>query len=254
MSTLLGTGVIDPALRIAGLTKGPGIIPDSDIRGELIPAINRLLGSWNCDGHKIFSTKVEVFDLVAEQVSYTIGPSGNFNTTRPLFIKDANFLFPSDPVVRNPIQIYDSHQWSLQSLQEITGAPPWALWYDARYDLSGGLGVIYIVGQAPVDYQLELYTWQALKMDFSAVTDVVFFPPGYEEALVTSLALKAAALSPDYTTINWAEARREAQKAVQALKVLNTECPPLYNEAAQISPRYGNSMFPYPWLLGPYQG
>ncbi len=253
MSTLLGTGIIDPALLIAGLTKGPGVIPDSDIRGMLILAANRMLSSWNCDGHKIFDTKVEVFDLVADQVSYTIGPSGNFNTARPLAIDDANFIFPTTPAVRCPIQIYDSHQWSLISLQKISGAPPYALWYNSSYDLPGGLGQIYLVGQPPDDYQLELYSWRALKKDFTAVTDVVFFPDGYEEALVTNLAIKAASLQPEFTTINWAVARDEAFKALQALKILNTECPSLYNEAAGVSSPQFNG-FTRPWLLGPFQG
>ncbi len=249
---LLGTGIIDPALRIAGLTKGPGIIPDTDIRTELIAAVNDMLALWNCDGHKIFGTSIEAFSLVADQVSYTIGPSGNFNTARPLFIEDANFIFPTDPPIRNPIQIYDSHQWSLQSLQEISGAPPWGLYYDSGFN-SSGQGTIYLVGQPPDDYQLELYTWTALKTTFTAVSDSVLFPPGYAEALKTNLAIKAAQLNPDQTTINWAEARPQASRALQALKVLNSECPPLYNEAAQISARMFNG-FPYPWLLGPFQG
>ncbi len=252
MSILLGTGIIDPALRIAGLTKGPGIVPDTDIRNELIAAVNRMLGSWNCDGHKIFGTSIEAFDLVTDQVSYTIGPGGDFNTARPIFIEDANFIFPTDPPIRNPIQIYDSHQWSLQSLQEISGAPPWGLYYDSGFS-SAGRGTIYLIGQPPNDYQLELYTWTALKTDFTSVSDTVVFPPGYEEALITNLAIKAAQLNVTQTTIDWAVATREASKALQALKVLNVECPPLYNEAAQISARWFTG-FPYPWLLGPFQG
>lgn len=252
MSILLGTGIIDPALRIAGLTKGPGIIPDTDIRSELIPAVNRLLGSWNCDGHKIFDTKIEAFDLVADQISYTIGPSGNFNTARPLCIDDANFIYPTNPEVRNPIRIWDSHQWSMQSLQAFSGAPPWGLYYDTGYSGSTGLGTIYIMGQPPDGYQLELFTWTALKTDFTAASDAFFFPPGYEKAVIDALAIEAARLSPDYATINWVIAQQEAMRSLKALKILNSECPPLVTEAGGISaPAYQG--FPYPWLLGPYQ-
>ena len=252
MSTLLGTGIIYPALEIAGLTKGPGIIPDSDISTQLIRACNRMLGSWNCDGHKIFTTSIDLHNLTAGQIEYTIGPGGQLDQARPLFIKDANFLFPTTPPVRYPIQIYDSHEWSLESLQAINNAPPWALWYDSGYNTSAGLGNLFLIGQPPDDYQLELYTWTALSASFTAVTDVVLFPPGYEEALVTNLAIKAASLNPDHTTIDWAVARDEASKALRALMILNTVCPGIRNEAAGISsPRFLG--YPYPWLLGPYQ-
>ncbi len=230
--------ILTPSLRMAGITKRPGITPSGDQFGELIPAANRLLASWNCNGHVAFTTAIDQYPLNAGQKIFSIGPGGDFNSARPIYVREANFLFPTNPTLRIPITIYDDDQWSKVAVQDITGAPTWILYYDGSYD-ANGRGKIYIVGQPPTGYQLELFTWQALKTDFTATTDAFIFPPGYEEALVTNLAIKAAQLYPLESVIArnpeaMSELRIEAQKALRALVVLNSSSPALRSEIAWI--------------------
>ncbi len=237
MSTTL-VDIIKPALRMAGITKRPGIGPGPDQTDELIPAANRMLASWNCDGHKIFTTSIDEYDLVGGQKIYSIGPSGDFNAPRPIHISEANFLFPTDPVLRRPIKILDDDEWSRIAVQDIASAPTWYLYYDGGFDALGR-AKIYIVGQPPAGYKLELYTWQALKADFTATSDAVILPPGYEEALTTNLAIKAALLYPLESVVArnalaMAELRIEAKKALHALIVLNSSSPVLRSEIAYL--------------------
>lgn len=228
--------LLKPALRRAGITKRPGVGPGDDQLNELIPATNRLLASWNVDGHKVFTTAIDEYDLNASQKIFSIGPGGDFNNARPIYVSEANFLFPTSPVVRRPIQILDDAQWSKIAVQDIAGAPPWFLYYDGSFD-ANGRGKIYIVGQPPAGYKLELYTWQALKSDFTSGSDAVLWPPGYEFALELNLAIQAAQLYPLESVLATvpralAELRVEAQKALRALIVLNSSSPVLYSEAA----------------------
>ena len=60
MSSVL-LDIIKPALRRAGITQLPGIIPSTDQSSELIPEVNRLLSSASLDGHKIFTTADRMF-------------------------------------------------------------------------------------------------------------------------------------------------------------------------------------------------
>jgi hypothetical protein len=63
----LGSGIIMPAYRIAGIIKREMLEPSADMYAESIPELNRLLGSYNCDGRKIFSTSIDEYTLTADQ-------------------------------------------------------------------------------------------------------------------------------------------------------------------------------------------
>ncbi len=230
--------ILTPALRMAGISKRPGITPSGDQFQELIPAANRMLSSWNCNGHLVFTTSIVDYDLNAGQEIYSIGPGGDLNGARPISIRAADFIYPTNPSVRRPIQILDDEQWSKVSVQSISGAPPWYLYPDYGYD-ANGRSLIYLVGQPPTGYQLELYIWQALKSDFSATTDAVIFPPGYEKALVSNLALEAVMLYPLESVVATNpraldKLERQAGKDLRALIVLNSTSPILRSEIAYI--------------------
>ncbi len=230
--------ILTPSLRMAGISKRPGITASGEMFGELIPAANRLLASWNCNGHIVFTTSIDQYPLNAGQKIFSIGPGGDFNGPRPIYVREANFLFPTNPTLRIPIKILDDDEWSKIGVQDIIGAPTWYLYYDGSYD-ANGRGKIYIVGQPPTGYQLELFTWQALKADFTATTDAFIFPPGYEKALVSNLAIEATMLYPLESVVARNEPalallEKQAMKDLRALVVLNSSSPVLRSEIAYI--------------------
>jgi len=189
-----------------------------------------MLSGWNCDGHKIFQTAITAYPLISNQKIYTIGPGANLDGPRPVNIRNADFIFPTNPLVRRHIRMIDDEEWSRIGVQDIPGAPPYLLYYDHGYD-SNGYGQIYLRGQPPAGYQLELYTWQGLKATFTAVTDAVILPDGYEDAIVTNLALRAGSLYPLDAHLG-PLAVQEARSALQALMILNVRIPDLRSEAA----------------------
>ncbi len=228
--TLL-SDLLKPALRIAGITTLPGTTPSIDQFGELIPACNRMMGSFNLDGHKIFTTRIDVYPLVRGKKTYTIGPGGDFDGPRPLWIKDANFLFPGNPTIRRHIHIADDHEWSRIVLQDIPGSLPYILYYDFAFN--AGLGGIYLKGQPTDGYSLELFTWQQLPSGFVATTDVVILPDGYEELIVTNLALVAASLYPREAMLS-PLAPQNAARALSAVRTMNSRSPKMRSEAAHL--------------------
>lgn len=246
LSTLLNA-----MLRIAGITTLPGTTPNVDQYGELIPMVNRMLSSWNCDGHKIFTTSIENFPLNNSQKIYTIGPGADFDTDRPVYIKYADILFPTNPIYRRRMRILSDDEWSQIGIQDITGAPPFALYYDGGMD-DNGWAKIYVYFQPPDGYTLELYTWQQLKTSFTDPTDVAIFPPGYEQAITWNGGVQIAGMYPLEAKLS-AVAPSMAANSLQTLIILNSQCPTVSSEAANINKR-GNkrsSMTPYGWWIGP---
>ncbi len=240
-------------LRIAGITTLPGTTPNVDQYGELIPMVNRMLSSWNCDGHKIFTTQISdpPFLLNANQKVYTIGPGADLDMDRPVSIKYAVILFPTSPIYRRRMRILSDDEWSQIGIQEITGAPPFSLYYDGGMD-DNGWGKVYVYFQPPDGYSLELYTWQQLKTSFTDPTDQAIFPPGYEQAITWNGGVQIAGMYPLEAKLS-AVAPAMASNSLQTLITLNSQCPALSNEAAQINRRTSprSSMTPYAWWLYP---
>jgi hypothetical protein len=242
MANTLGDRILKPALRIAGITMRPGITPNDDQFAELIPEINSMLASWNCDGQKVFSTKTQTFDLTSGQKIYTIGVGGDFNTARPLYIKAADVLYPTDPTVRYPLDIYDYDQWSRIIVQDIPGAPPSILFYNPTFDTSAGLGTIYLKPQPPADYSIELWMWMQLKTDFSSISDAMLFPPGYEDAIKWNLAIRCADFYPHQAKIS-PRAEKQAALSLQTLIALNVSSPKLRSDPALLKGTPSNGQF-----------
>lgn len=231
MSTIL-SDILKPALRRAGITSLPGITPSSPQYTELMNETNRMLGSWNLDGHKIYTTSIDRYALTPQQTTYFIGPTGDFVAPRPLFIRAANLVVvSSSPELHIPMKIVDDMDWSEQVITELAVPWPWKLYNDGSFPDSK----LYLYGFPTEANDLELYTWLALKTDFTDVTDAADFPPGYEDALVTNLAVRAVALYPKDTPLNAiqrAELRTDSGRALEAVQILNTRCPKMVSEAA----------------------
>lgn len=242
LSTLLA-----PALRKAGIKKLPGGDPSGDATSELIPELNRMMASFNLDGHKVNVIAIIEYAMTAGQKIYTIGPGGDLAGVRPNYIKTANIIFPTDPQVRQQVYVTsDARDWASLQVQDIPGAPSWALYYDQGYD-ANGLGKIYVYPQPPADYILELYQWIRFTTTFSGLDDLVVLPDGYEEVIVNNLAIRAASLYPlesklDPLTIGLARA------ALKAVRTIAQKPASVTNDSTAAFG--GGSSEPYPWLSG----
>lgn len=245
--------ILNPMLRIAGITTLPGTTPNDDQYGELVPMVNRMLASYSLDGHKIYNAAINQFPLTDGQLTYTIGPGGEMPMARPLFIKIANILEPTTPVVRRGVKIYDDYEWASISIQDLTGAPPFGLYYDGGLD-EDGLGTLSLIFQPPAGYILELYTWLALQ-SFTSAADIAIFPPGYEEMIVQNGARRLVGMYPLESRLDGAqraELKEMAGASLRAVKTLNTRAieigtePGLGGEGDFINSRG--------WLAGPFGG
>ena len=83
--------IIARSLRLLGQIEAGGT-PSSDEYADGLTALNAMVSSWNNDGLMCYARQTESLTLSASTASYTIGPGGTLNTTRPVAIEGAWIL------------------------------------------------------------------------------------------------------------------------------------------------------------------
>lgn len=164
---------------------GRGETPEDDVANEVLAKLNDMLDSWSVDSIMCFAEQEENFPLVAGTSSYTIGPSGAFNTTRPnniiqAWVRDSNG-YDTD------LAVYGTERWGAIRNKGQAGFAS-VLQYVRNYPLATirlsnvpqEAATLYIVSDKPLTR-------------FAALATPVSFPPGYKRALVSNLAVDRAA-------------------------------------------------------------
>lgn len=174
--------LITRAMQINGvLTKGES--PSGDEASDGLSSLNALLGSWSNDGLLIYERLSESFPLVSGQRTYTIGPSGNFNTSAPLQILTA---FTRIDTLDYEMSIIPDTAYDSIAYKDIQTGIPEALVYQQGAPL--GTITIYPV---PTQGTLHIRSEKQLSQ-FATLDSVVELPAGWERALVYNLALEIA--------------------------------------------------------------
>lgn len=185
MTTVLD--LISDAMKELGAI-GIGEGPTADESQDALRALNQLIQTWQTESLMVVTRQQQVFTYVSGSQTYTIGPGGDFNTTRPIRIDDAYARDPNG----NDFDIY-----VCRSFEDYAGIVSkntdssliTAIYYEASYPL----GVVH-VWPVPSDssYRLVLWTWSPLS-EYTSTATVLSLPPGYERAYRTNLAIDLAA-------------------------------------------------------------
>lgn len=182
--------LIRGSLRLLGAI-AQGETPSAEEQADAFSALIDMLGSWSTESLLIFNKGREVFPLVSGQQSYTMGPSGNFNTVRPLKIEDALLQIQgSNPTFELPIKIVNQDEWVSISVKTMPSTIPINLYVED----TSPLATLNLWPIPSVASNLILYSWKPLDT-FASVDSDLDLPPGYAKALRYNLALE---LAPEY--------------------------------------------------------
>lgn len=226
--------ILQRSLRIAGITIKPGVTPSNDQLNELVAEMNAMLSSWSCNGHRIHNVQIAQYGLTAEQKVYTIGPGADLDGPRPVRITWANIVSSTDPTYRTAVAVTtDPTEWGRIQMQDETSSNPNLIYYDNSID-ENGWARIYIHPQAQTGFSLELIAWMEIDGGFTAVSDVVMWPPGYEDAVTWNFALRTAAMNPHEAKI-LPIAFERARETLYAITTLRMISPVLRSEAANLN-------------------
>lgn len=179
---------------------------DTAQANDALQVLNDMIDSWNTDRLAIFTTKSEDFPLSQGKQSYTMGPSGDFNTTRPAQIDAMSAILlnnPSNPV-EVPIGMVTVDIWQQAfPVKNVQSSFPQICYDDGGFPLR--TLNFWPIESLGAGNNVRIYSWQALTQPATLQT-AISFPPGYSEAFRYNLAVRlsgeySAPLSPSVAQI-----------------------------------------------------
>jgi hypothetical protein len=177
----LQQGIVDPAFKLLGLIAAGRSMATWEY-SDALDAVNALLDSTSVRG-LVYQIVDETFTLTSPS-SYTIGPSGTFNTVRPTRIRAATVLATNN--ASRPVKIVSAEEFAQVFDRSATGLFAQV----AMCDYASPLATIRL-NPAPVSGSLELWSIKPLA-NFATMGDTVSLTPGYLELLKTNLAVNLA--------------------------------------------------------------
>ena len=157
--------------------------PTSAQNTSALTSLNNMISLMGADFLPPYITRYS-HALTIGDAEYTIGSSGNFNTTRPLKIETA-FLRDSSSY-DHYLKIISSKDYNKIYNKSLTATPEY-LYYQPEYTL----GKIILDSAPEQDYDLHMDMWVNFT-EFAATTTAFSLPPEYKAFLVYNLAVSLA--------------------------------------------------------------
>lgn len=217
-----------------------GEAPSADEAKDGLSALNQMLDSWSTEQLLITAKMRESFALVPGQKIYTMGPTGDFNTVRPMSIETALIQVTTvTPVAELPVKILSKEEYASIVVKDVGSTIPTFIYGEGTYPLET-LNLWPIPSYA---YNLVLYSWKPLTT-LATLDDVISLPPGFERALKYNFAME---LAPEWGRPVSQEVLNTAMESKANVKRMNITNKPRYmrvDEALTATPAVWN------WMTG----
>lgn len=152
---------------------------------DALRALNRLMEILSNNQSFAYYPVLVQRSLTGES-SFTVGPTGNVVTARPINIESAYVTYSG---LDYPVRVVDNQLWDGISNKATTGSLTEYVWYEGTMSN----GIVHVAPLASgVTLNLRVIT---LVATFATLDTVLTLPPGYEECLMSNLAVR---LSPQY--------------------------------------------------------
>ena len=175
--------IIDRAMRLVGALEA-GETPTAEETTDVLYALNTMLESWRLERLMVYAITDTTKTLTPNDGEYTIGPSQDINTTRPIKVDSA---YVNDSGTDFPLHVIDKRAWDAIGDKDVTSTFPTHLYYEDTYP-NGKIKLWPVPTAADV---LTLALWSPLT-SFATAATAVSLPPGYERALAYNLAVDIA--------------------------------------------------------------
>lgn len=171
-------------------THGQGETPSAIESNEALESLLTMLDTWAADGLLLPSRVIEEFPLVSGKSRYSIGSSGDFDTSRPAEILGVKVKTPDANASEYPVKIATTEEWAAIISKNVSSDIPYILWSESTAPLN--YLNLYPVPSVSTN-SLVLYS----KKPFSEWTlnTQIQMPFGFEKLLKYGLAIE---LSPEY--------------------------------------------------------
>jgi hypothetical protein len=180
--------VCEQALKEIGVLAA-GETAAAEDAADAFKALNRLVDQMAADRPFIYTETRTEWSIVSGTGTYTVGTGGTVNIARPVHILKINYQeTSSDPDAEYPLDKFTDLGWAELQAKDQTSSLPSHYYYNPTYPLG-----TLILWPAPTSATLQgvIYAWTAITQ-FAGLTTAVSLPPGYEEFLITTLAVRLA--------------------------------------------------------------
>jgi len=192
MATLV-QDLIQSSLRLLKATNH-GRTPSTPVLTDALAALNQLVDAWGTERLSMYTTSRTIFNVVAGQQVYQIGPSApDWVAPRPMYLDQAGLLLAGTTTTEIPLTLLtDQSEWAAIRIKATTSPIPTKLYYESDYPN----GQIALWPAPSASSQVALYTPVAITQ-FTSLSQTISLPPGYEKALRYALAVE---LAPEFVT------------------------------------------------------
>lgn len=184
MATIIALDLIKSSMRLINAI-AVGETPSASESIDALRVLNDMLESWSTQNLSVFASQDQVFTFTPGVATYTFGPSGTFNGTRPIQIESAYTRYQT---IDYPLQQIDDDRYNLIPLKTQQNVIPCYFRYDPQFPFAE-------VTFWPVPSQATQVTFTS-NIQFSALANTaasLSYPPGYSRAIRYCLAVDLSA-------------------------------------------------------------
>lgn len=220
--SLTGGALLNAAVERLGRLY-PGESLNSTEQTDFLAVANSMIDNWSLERINIPVIVVSSQALTNLVATYTFGPGGSFGTTRFLRLDSCGILVPSAAIagtfIRVPVEIVSQQKFQAEPEKSALVQIPRLFYYDFQFPTATGnlAPTPNFTGTAT---KLEVGGWQALA-NFPDLVTTVNTPQGYDEALITNLAIRLAPLLSVQASAELVEAAKESKAALRAMNASN---------------------------------
>lgn len=193
--------LVTSSLRLLNVVQA-GVAPSPDDIDISVKALTVMIDSWSTDRLAIHKMAPYYFNLQSGQQSYTMGPGGDFDISRPMRIERAYLSFNASQAIIDgenvitlgpstndfPITIVDVGDWANIAMKDVVVGFQTKMYDNGDYPLR----TLSFWPVPATNAVITLWLWQPL-INTNDLDAEVIFPPGYERAIKFNLAVELAA-------------------------------------------------------------
>ena len=174
------------ALRILGIL-AENETPSAATAQDALTALNQMIDSWNTEALSIFATQDQIVMWQPNQISRTIGPTGDTVGNRPILVDDATYFRDPANNISFGIKLINQQQYDGIAVKTVTSTYPQVMWINTQYP-----NIQMTVYPVPTKLlEFHIISYEELKQPANLAT-VLGFPPGYLRAFKYNLACEIA--------------------------------------------------------------
>ena len=177
---------INGALRLLGIL-AEGETPSAATSQDALSALNQMIDSWNTERLMIYNTIDQVFTWPPNQITRTLGPTGDFVGARPVLLDDSTYFKDPTNGISFGIKFINQQQYDGIAVKTVTSTYPQVMWINMEHPN---------ISMAIYPKPTKALEWHFISVEELAqpatLATEIYFPPGYLRAFKYNLACEIA--------------------------------------------------------------